>query len=245
MRHDPVRLLDTLTLPASWCERTDLDTDAAAARIHELIIADAGSVASLDARRRRRQVLAGATVVGALITGGAVAAIWNRSPEQAGRITCYSGAAVEPEVQLAIAWDGEADPTERCATAWANGAFGTATPDGELHACITPEGITAVIPGDGAVCNRLGLADFVPLPADDLAIAVAEAGRELTEIFVLGTDCVPLSESRDLTERVLEQYALTGWTVTVDGTFSAGEPCASVALDVESTTAYIRPVRRG
>ena len=95
------------------------------------------------------------------------------------------------------------------------------------------------------MCGRLGFADFAPPSADDLAVAVADAGRELTEIFILGENCVPLSESADLTERVLAKYGLTGWTITVDGTFSAAEPCASVALELESTTAYIRPARRG
>lgn len=244
MRPDPVQLLDRLAPPPEWSEPVDLDTDTVAAGILDRVLTDTGNVVSLDAARRRRRTVAAAITITAVVAGGAVAAVWNDRPEQAIEVACFSDAAAEPEVVVPIALDGRSDPAALCATAWSDGMFGGFAPAGELRVCVTRGGAAAVIPGGNDLCDALGLAEFEPLFPDDLTLAVSRASREISTILLANNRCVPPAEAEGEVQTVLDQYGLSGWTITIDGAFSAGEPCASVALDPELTTVFLRPVHR-
>ncbi len=245
MNVDPIEMFDRLEPPEGWSEPTDIDNDPVAAQILERVFAEGGNVISLDAARRRRRAIGGAVVVAALVAGGAVAAIWNRRPDTSNVVSCYSDAALEPAVAVQIGWDGETDPAELCAPEWSTGALGVLSPADELRVCVTGDGVAAVIPGGDELCDELGLTEYAPPSPRDLAQAVTDADRELREIFLPSNRCVPPSEAEPETKRVLDKFGLSGWTITIAGTFSADEPCASVALDIETTTAFVRPVRRG
>ena len=244
MSGDPLRIFDELEPPAGWSEPTDLDADPVAAAILDRVFADTSNVISLDAARRRRRGIAGAIVVAALVTGGAVAAIWNRSPQQTDRVACWSEAELPPDQLVGVAWDGLSHPIDLCSQKWESGSFEAATPvPDELQACVTDSEMAAVIPGDARICDALGFAEYVPPPADDPALAVNQAQRELGRTLIMS--CLKPAAAEAEIRRILVRNGLSGWTITVDGTFSAAEPCASVALEPETTTAFVRPARRG
>lgn len=232
MSADPVQLLDRLSPPDGWSDRTDLDADPVAAAILERVLSDDGSnVVSLDAaRRRRRRGIGGAIVVAALVAGGAVAAVLQRSPQETRQMACWSNAAFPPDDLIALSWDGQADPVSMCADQWTEGAFGAAAPDPELTACTTAEGIAAVMPGDIDVCDELGLAEFSPPPIDDQALAVNRAASALNRRFNAAT-CEPIAVAVRETPGILEEYGLSGWTVKIVDTFRDDETCATVTLE--------------
>ena len=238
MSADPVQLLDRLSPPDGWNERTDLDADPVAAEILERVFAAEDTpVVSLDAERRRRRRGIGVVVVAAaVVAGGAVAALLNNSPEETRRIACWSEAAAPPEQIVALPWDGRTDPVELCAEQWAAGSFGDTTSPGDLEACVTDQSIVAVIPGGEGVCGELGLEEFdEAIPGDP----VNDAQRELDLIFI-PPNCETQERAERETIRVLDKYGLSGWTIRVAGTFSADEPCATVALDRDATTAFVQ-----
>jgi len=237
---DPVQLFDRLAPPPNWSARTDVDTDPVAARILDQVFADTGNVVSLDAARRRRRTLGGAIVVAAIVAGGAVAAIWNRSPQEATRVTCWSEAVVPPDESSDVRWDGMADPATLCASEWSTGRFAEAAPPADLHVCVTNDDAAAVIPGEPGVCDALGFADFSPI-VDEPLLAVNRAAAELDQLFNHKT-CRPAAETEDEIRKVLDQNGLSGWTVTIAGTTSADETCATVFLEPEMATAIVIPV---
>ena len=244
MISDPVRLLDRLEPPEGWTEPVDLAVDSIAAEILELVFAHNDNVVTLAPVRRRRRAVAAAVAGTAIVTGGAVAAVWTRSPERTQRLACWSDAGNPPVELVGVRWDGTTDPTALCWAQWARGSFDTAAPLDDLTACVTTDGLAAVIPGDPDVCDPLGFADFVPPDDEDLVLAVNEAATELDRIFFARTNCVPLADAEGEIRRVLDNYGLSGWDIETVGTFSADEPCATVSLDPLTATAVVAPVPR-
>jgi len=118
MNADPVHVLERLGPPPGWSERTDIDADPVAARILDRVLTDSGNVLSLDAARRRSigSAIGGAIVVGALATGGAVAALWHHSPDQTRPASCWSEAAREPTTVVGLRWDGAGHRAVLCAS---------------------------------------------------------------------------------------------------------------------------------
>ena len=239
MSADPVQLLDRLSPPDGWAEPTDVETDPVAAQILERVFADEGTnVVSIDAaRRRRRRGIGGAIVVAALITGGAVAAIWNRSPEEARRAFCWSEAASPPEEVVVLAWNGRTDPVALCADEWSAGTFESSEPPGDLEGCVTDEDAAAVIPGGSGVCDALGFAQLEAV-VNETTLAISDAQSELDRLFRPGI-CETRAIAEEETKRVLDAYGLSGWTITIAGTFSADETCATVFLVRELSTAVV------
>lgn len=241
MNADPVQLVDRLQPPEGWSERTDLAADPVAAQLLERVFADTGKVVSLDTERRRRRGIAGTVVVAALIAGGAVAALWNRSPEQTLRVACWSEPADPPERRVAVPWDGRSDPAELCATRWAEGAFEPEPPPPELQVCVTDNDVAAVIPADDSVCRSLGFREFVAPP---VVPSPDDAQRELDAILRPTSECVQGSDAETIVRDVLVRNGLVDWEIKVDDTTSVAETCATVALQPEMSTAFVRWVPR-
>lgn len=242
MSADPVQLLDRLSPPPGWSERTDLDADPVAAQILDEVFAGDRNVISLDAARRRRRGIGGAFVVAALVAGGAVAAIWNRTPAETARVSCWSEAVEEPATVLGLPWDGQADPATMCAAEWSAGAFrGSPQPD-ELEMCVTDGGIIAVVPGARGTCDDLGLDEFAPTPADGDGPSVIELQRQLDRAFNADT-CQPPGRVQEETRQTLDDVGLSGWTI-VAGAVGADEPCGTVFLVPERAEAIVLAVPR-
>jgi hypothetical protein len=243
MNADPVELLDRLGPPDGWSAHTDLDTDPVAAQLLGRVFAHTGNVVSLDAARRRRRGIGGAIVVAALVAGGAVAAVWNRSPQETRRVACWSEAVAPPEQRAEVAWDARTDPIELCAGEWSGGRFGAIAPPAELRACVTANNTAAVIPGESDVCDTLGLADY-SANIDRPALVVNDAQRELDQLFFVTENCVPLTDSEEVIKGVLDRFGLSGWTIQIADTTDVDEACATVLLVAELRTVFINPVQQ-
>lgn len=238
---DPLELFDRLRTPPEWSAETDLDDDRVAAEILERVFAGHGNVISLDAARRRRRIVTGTVVVAALAAGGAVAAWWSRDPAPTGQVSCWTDPIDPPTAQVTVRWDGIADPLAVCESALASAAPDLAPPTGQLRACIATGDVAVVIPGEPEVCDALGFDAMHPssggTPPE--VAAAAELDRRFND-----RTCVAPDVAAQETTGVLEQFGLGGWDIKIAGSFSADEPCASVGLDTESTTARIVPVAR-
>ncbi|MGI9644115.1 MAG: hypothetical protein ACR2O6_02250 [Ilumatobacteraceae bacterium] len=240
MSTDPVQLLDRLSPPEGWSERTDLDADPVAAEILARVFATEDTpVVSLDAeRKRRRRSIGVVVVVAAVVTGGAVAALLNSSPEETRRIACWSEAGSPPEQIVALSLDGQIDPVALCEEQWSSGIFEAEPPD-ELAACVTDVETAAVIPGGAEVCTALGFTEMDTTTTGDGPPAINAAQRELARRFSPPTCETRPEIVRQETNEVLDEFGLSGWTITFAGTSSADEPCAIVALAPEVTTAIV------
>lgn len=241
MSADPIALLDRLSPPPGWSERTDLDADPVAAQILDQVFAGDRNVISLDDARRRRRGIGGAIVVAALVAGGAVAAIWNRTPSETARVSCWSEAVADPPEVLGLPWDGQSDPATMCADEWSSGVFRGSPPPDELEMCVTENNIVAVIPGAPGACGELGLDEFSPSP-DDSDPSVIELQRRLDRAFNNET-CQPPDRVMEETRTVLDEVGLNGWSI-IAGAESADEPCATVLLVPEKAEVIVLFVAR-
>lgn len=244
-RIDPVALLDSVGPMSGWGERTDVSTDAHAASILERVIS--GNVVPFRTRRRRLRVVTGIVVTAALGGTAAVAALWERSPDEARALTCWSEPVAPPEAQVGLSWDGVDDPVEACTPAWTDGKLGDDGPPDPLNACVTNDGLPAVIPGAAETCDLLGLARYRALdPTNESALA--DAGEDplglraadalINERYNQQT-CVGAAEVVRGVEQILDELGFIGWATSIEGTERALEPCATVALDNTTKTAVI------
>ncbi len=201
-------------------------------------IMDVITVASSTPRpgRRRRRVVAVA-VAGVLVASGAVAAaVWLDQPADPATLSCYSDASLDPEVQVGLPIDAESTPVEQCATLWRDGtlASGDAPP---LTACVTTNGITAVIPGDDGTCTTLGLAGRDPSVDPDDTVAA----RILSTISdQYPADCVDsVDQAVAIVEEILADVEADGWEIRRAGAVTDERPCAYAAVDASTQVVLI------
>lgn len=229
---DPLQLFDRLRPPESWSDPTEVDDDPVAGDILARVL---DAEPEVDPSRRRRRTIAAAIVATAFVTGGAVAAVWNddHGRSSAHRLVCWSDAGPHPAAALAVSWNGDADPTDRCIGAWAERG-GHPAVAADLRACRAADGAVAVLP---APCQQVGLAQFAMTgaPGPD----AADADRALASEFL--ARCIPLDAAEPVVRGVLDEHGLAGWTITIAGATGADEPCATTALDATSSTAFVRP----
>jgi hypothetical protein len=242
---DPVALLDSMSPPTGWNERVDVDgahTDPRAVAILRSVVD--GTVVPFRRRPNRFRVVTGIVVV-ATLGSVAAAALWARSPDEVRTLSCWSEPAAPPAEQVGVGWDGTGDPVELCGPAWSEGQLGTDGPPEELQTCVTDEGIAAVVPGS---CDALGLANYAPLadvpsPEDrPRSVEVAELERLLIDDYNTG-QCIDPDTATTSIEAELSTLGFDDWSVELGGTFSAAEPCATVAVDRELHTILIVPDR--
>lgn len=201
-------------------------------------ILDGTTVASSTPRpsRRRRRVVAVA-VAGVLVASGAVAAaVWLDQPADPATLSCYSDASLDPEVQVGLLIDAESTPVEQCATLWRDGtlASGDAPP---LTACVTTDGITAVIPGDDKTCTTLGLPGRDPGvdPDDTLAARIAST---ISDQYP--TDCVDsVDQAVAIVEEILADLEADDWRIRPTGAITDERPCAYAAVDASTQVVLI------
>lgn len=186
--------------------------------------------------RRRRRVVAG-VVAGVLLSSGAVAAaVWLDQPADPATLSCYSDASLDPKVQVGLSIDAESTPVEQCATLWRNGtlASGDAPP---LAACVTADGITAVMPGDDGTCTSLGLAVRGPQVDPDGTVAARVVSR-ISDQYP--TDCVDsVDQAMMIVEEILADLEADGWEVRPTDAITDERPCAYAAVDASAKVVLI------
>jgi len=164
------------------------------------------------------------------------AAVWLDQPADPATLSCYSSASLDPEVQVGLPVNAESTPVEQCATLWRNGtlASGDAPP---LAACVTTDGITAVIPGDDETCTSLGLAGRDPGVDPDGTVA-ARVVSTISDQYP--TDCVDsVDQAVTIVEEILADLEADGWEIRPTGAITDERPCAYAAIDASAQVVLI------
>ncbi len=239
---DPVELLNSMSPPAGWNERTDLATDARAASIFDRVVQ--GNVVPFRPSRRRLRIVTGVVVTVALGGVGA-AALLQRDVKEDSVVACWSAAEPVPDEQFQVGWDGVADPADLCLRPWQNGTFGTDGPPAPLQSCLTPDGVVAVMPGDENTCGSVGLQPYTaPTPGLDEPDTDVNALQRMLEKKYNRGGCYTEQQALEGVRRTLEEFMFDGWATQTLGSFESAETCASVAIDRESKTVNIVSVSR-
>ncbi len=246
-RLDPVELLNRYSAPNDWnrtIELTGPHADVRAVSLLERIIG--GTIAATGPRRRHLRLVTG-VVIAASLGGAAVAAatILSLSPDESRTVSCWSEPAMPPDAQVGLGWDGLGSPIDMCAGEWQDGGLGSEGPPLPLQACVTSEGVAAIMPGDAATCSQLGLSSFAPIdpgaPEGQRLLGVADLNQRLASTYNLGPCLDPDAVAAEV-HLLLDDLGFDGWDVIIAGTFTADEPCASAAVDPIADTVFIVPL---
>ncbi len=249
-RFDPVELLNTYSAPTGWgstVELTGPDAEARAVSLLEHIVG--GTITAFGPRRRHLRLVTG-VVIAASLGGAAVAAatFLSRSPDEPQSISCWSEPVAPPEAQVALGWDGVDNPVEMCTGEWDGGSLGDEGPPEPLQACVTADGVAAIVPGDEATCEQLGLSSFAPIDPEtqsgEALLNLADLEQRLTDTYNLGS-CQEAETAAVEIRSLLDELNFEGWDVTIAGIFNDDEPCASVSVDPTLDTVFIVPLGRG
>lgn len=242
---DPVELLNSLAPPAGWDERTDLATDERAAAIHRRVVT--GNVVPFRAPRRRLRIVTGIVVTAAL-GGAGVAALLQRGADEDRVLACWSEAVSPPTAQVERAWDGVADPVEACAPPWQDGTFGTQGPAAPLRACVTANGVVAIVPGDDDTCADLGMPAYAAPEPGDASVGDqdfdANALQRMLEKKYHRGGCYTEQQALEGVSATLEEFMFDGWVTRSLGSFESEETCASISIERETKTVLIVGVPR-
>jgi hypothetical protein len=190
-------------------------------------------------RRRRIRVIVGGMIAALLATGGgAVWAIAHRShPEKPDTISCHRFADLASS-QIVVHPD-ETDPVALCTLAWP-ATFPEWGPPPPMVACVSPESVATVFPGDSSTCAQLGLPalDTTSRPQDDALIALQSA----VSLGLADKGCLSAEEVRAILQTILDHSSLTGWTIETIGSFTPEQPCATAEVVLSTQIITISPL---
>lgn len=232
--NDPFELLSVLRPTTTGDFLAPGDDPAADALLSRIVSIDP---TRQSPRRRRRRLVLPVTLTFVVVASGAIAtAVWLDQPTDPALLACYSEPSADPAEQFALVIDADSTPAEQCATLWQDGTFGTGEPP-SLTSCVTPDGITAVMPGDATTCTALGWARLdTPLSDEQLL-----APRIMSEVSGrYPTECVEsVDEAETLVRTILSELRADTWRVRVERETSPDRPCAYVAIDAPNRTVLI------
>lgn len=193
-----------------------------------------------DGGRRRRRWLAAALAVGVAGGASAATAIWYETsrPDHRLVVSCWSDPV--PSAQWEVRIQPTDSPLDACSEPWIDGDFGTNGPP-SLVACVTTDGIIAVVPGDESTCEAAGLAVLQAERPPDSATPADEVLNRLL-VAPLAERCANEGETLSLIDSVLDTHALTDWTVDYNAPFSSERSCGQVFVDSETHTIWIAPL---
>ena len=223
-------LMLVATNPVLTLERSDYGDEAMLAGI----IA-AGKPNRLNTPRiRRGWVIGGVSVV--MIVAAAFAVLRHDAPDNPATMLCYGEKSAHPAQREQLS---TGDPVAACREVWQSGLFGT-TQVPPLSACVTNDGIIAVVPGGDQACIDLGYSLWRDSFDEDEQSAI-EFHDEVG--LTLGTTCYSEPEATQVVKALLSEYGLTGWTVVTNDDRADAFPCTASAVDppTKTITLYARP----
>lgn len=224
---DPFELLSSLRPDDANDFLAPGDDPAADAMLEHIMASDP----KVRRHRRRRRVLVGAAVGLVLGSGAVAAALLLDRPSDPATLACYSEASTDPAVQVGLTMDPASTPLDQCHELWLDGTLGTGEPP-PLTACVTVEGIVAVLPGDEGTCTGLGLAALDPSANLDQSGA-ARVASAISEDYP--SECVDSLEAATLiVEGILTEVDAGRWEVQVAGEITLERPCVFAAVDAHN-----------
>lgn len=233
---DPFELLSSLRGDKADEHLAPGDDSAADALLARIMYGETATLRSPSRSRRLRRVVAGVVTGVLLASGAAAAAVWFDRPEDPATLSCYSDASLDPAVQVGLTIDPQSTPVEQCASLWRDGTLGSGDAP-PLAACVTPDGIIGVIPGDDDACTSLGLAVSGPnVDPDD--ILAARVLSMISEQYP--TDCVgSVDEAVMIIEGFLADLEADDWQARPAGAITDKRPCAYAAVDASARVVLI------
>ena len=212
--------------PVRALERSEYGDETMLARI----IA-AGKPNRLNTPRiRRGWVIGGISVM--MVTAAAYAVLSREAPDDATRMMCYSELSADPAQRIQLA---TSDPIGGCQELWQSGQLG-ARDVPPLTACITEDGIIAVVPGGDQACADLGFSLWRGSFDNDEQSIIDfqdEVGHSL------GLTCYTAPEGQLVVEALLNKYGLDGWTIVTNDDRSDSLPCTASAVDTPTKTVTV------
>lgn len=211
-------------------------------RKHELIVEaiSRGRRSSPQARKKRRaRRIIGGISMAAIFTGGfaiAAAGGWwtekTKHPEITG--LCHAEAAIDSDIWTLS--DVE-DPVTECQQLWmAEFDEPLVSKPLAFEACIGPQGLLEIFPGELGVCTTLGLARADQEETPEMR-AVRELQNELVD-RINAPGCVSVDDAERLATEILNLSTLEGWTVSIANDASGGD-CGKATANSSNMTIVI------
>lgn len=223
MNHtDPFELFKHLEPPTGDVEQRNAD-----------ILTGVRAHASRQHRGRTpKPWLLGGGAVAIVLATAAFAVLRTSSVSDPTAVSCLATTSLDGDLVGLTASD---DPVGACRQLWIDGTLG----DGgvpPLTGCVNAAGAAAVVPAEGTICNRLGLAELEP-GLNDEQQTVLDVNESLIELF--GGECFEQDAAVEEVRRQLDAAGLDDWAVDVPEPFGNEQPCAVPGVDTENRRIFV------
>lgn len=191
-----------------------------------------GHAAKTRQRRGRNPWIIGGGAVAIVLATAAFAVLRTSTVSDPTAVSCLATTDLEGDL---VGLAASEDPVEACRQLWIDGTLGNGDVP-PLTGCVNEAGAAAVVPADGAVCNRLGLDELEPgMSAEQQA--VLNVNDSLIDLF--GSECFEQDEAVAEVQRQLDAANLDVWTVAVPEPFDPATPCAGPGVDTDNKRIFV------
>jgi hypothetical protein len=197
---------------------------------------------TIPVRRRRSWKRITFFVTGACVLAGAgvtTAVLRSRAPEDPTQVACYSSAVPAESEIYPIPGDADRTALEQCRDLWLDGTIAAVGGIPSLTACVTDDGLTAVLPGEDVLCADLGW-DVAELGVGDAAHPATELQSTLSDRF--GVGCVDRDRAITIVSEVIRQLGLDDWST--ETTRAVAGECNTFAIEPLRKTVVVAEIRQ-
>lgn len=187
---------------------------------------------------RRRMVVVASVVAMVTLVTAAFASISREPVTNPVAVACYATADVINGDLVGLG--SELDPIEACRAVWRDGDLKTDGSVPPLVGCVNAAGAAAVFPGEGDICQQLGLPTLEEGLSDE-QLAIIEMQDSLIETF-LGR-CFNEADALAEARHELDTAGLEDWTAQAAEAFPADSPCAGMGVDPNQELVIVFGIR--
>jgi len=189
-------------------------------------------VATKQKPRSRNPWILGGGAVAIVLTTAAFAVLRTSPVSDPTAVSCYATVDLEGDLVALAASD---DPIQACRQLWIDGTLGNGGVP-PLAGCVNNAGAAAVVPGEGVLCNRLGL--------DELEAGLTVEQQTVVDINAVlidrfGTECFDQVAAVEEVQRQIDNAGLDSWTVDSPEAFDPSTPCAVPGIDTENRRIFV------
>ena len=220
---DPIELFTQLEPP------TPADAEQ---RNADILAAVHAHTAKNSRRRGRNPWILGGGAVAIVLATAAFAVLRTSTVSDPTAVSCLATADLDGDL---VGLAASADPVEACRQLWIDRTLGAGDVP-PLTGCVNDAGAAAVVPADGAVCNRLGLDELEPGLSDEQQ-AVLKVSDSLIDLFQ--RNCFEQDAAVAEARRQLDAASLVDWAVDVPEMFDPATPCAVTGVDIDNQRIFV------